>query len=88
MLLMETNLIDSVKQRIKKHEGYRDTVYLCSEGFRTIGYGHRCFDDEDWKDNKKYKWAFTGTPHKSSRHDLLFQFSDIKPFFLPQDPKI
>ena len=55
MLLMETNLIDSVKQRIKKHEGYRDTVYLCSQGFRTIGYGHRCFDDEGWEDNKKYK---------------------------------
>ena len=31
--------------------------------------------------NRKYKWAFTGTPHKTSRHDLLFQFSDIKPFF-------
>ena len=26
---------------------------------------------------RKYKWAFLGTPHKSSRHDLLFQFSDI-----------
>jgi len=33
------------------------------------------------KSERKYKWAFTGTPHKSSRHDLLFQFSKIKPFF-------
>ena len=31
--------------------------------------------------NRKYKWAFIGTPHKSSRHDLLFQLSDIKPSF-------
>ena len=31
--------------------------------------------------NRKYKWAFIGTPHKSSRHDLLYQFSEIKPFF-------
>ena len=31
--------------------------------------------------NKKYKWAFIGTPHKSSRHDLLFQLSDIKSSF-------
>ena len=31
--------------------------------------------------NRKYKWAFIGTPHKSSRHDLLFQFSAIKPSF-------
>ena len=28
-----------------------------------------------------YKWAFIGTPHKSSRHDLMFQFSGIKPFY-------
>ena len=31
--------------------------------------------------NKKYKWAFMGTPHKSSRHDLLFQLNMIKPSF-------
>ena len=24
---------------IKKHEGFRDTVYSCSEGYDTIGYG-------------------------------------------------
>ena len=39
------------------------------------------------KSNRKYKWAFTGTPHKSSRHDLLFQFSDIKPFFCHKTQK-
>ena len=33
------------------------------------------------KNDRKYKWTFTGTPHKSSRHDLLFQLSDIKPSF-------
>lgn len=55
MLLMETNLIDSTKDRIKKHEGYRDTVYICSAGKRTIGYGHLCYDDEGWIDDKKYK---------------------------------
>ena len=36
---------------------------------------------------RKYKWAFVGTPHKSSRHDLLFQFSDIKPFFCHKTKK-
>ena len=30
---------------------------------------------------RKYKWAFIGTPHKSSRHDLLFQLSQITPSF-------
>ena len=33
------------------------------------------------KSSRNYKWAFVGTPHKSSRHDLLFQFTDIKPNF-------
>ena len=33
------------------------------------------------KNIRKYKWAFIGTPHKSSRHDLLFQLSDIKPSY-------
>ncbi len=33
------------------------------------------------KNDRKYKWAFIGTSHKSSRHDLLFQLSDIKPSF-------
>ena len=54
MLLMETNLIEKTQDRIKKHEGYRNTVYKCSEGFRTIGYGLRCFEDEGWVDDKKY----------------------------------
>ena len=37
--------------------------------------------------NRKYKWAFTGTPHKSSRHDLLYQFSKINPFFCHKTKK-
>jgi len=36
---------------------------------------------------RKYKWAFLGTPHKSSRHDLLFQFSDIEPSFFHKTKK-
>ena len=36
---------------------------------------------------RKYKWAFIGTPHKSSRHDLLYQFLDIKPSFFHKTQK-
>tara|TARA_Y100000590_G_scaffold360828_1_gene417280 strand:+ start:4324 stop:5211 length:888 start_codon:yes stop_codon:yes gene_type:complete len=32
-------------------------------------------------EKRKYKWAFIGTPHKSSRHDLLFQLSEIASSF-------
>jgi len=36
---------------------------------------------ESLEAKRKYKWAFIGTPHKSSRHDLLFQFSSINPSY-------
>ena len=48
---------DDLKARIKKHEGFRDTVYLDSLGKRTVGYGHLCVENT-WNDNKKYSEAF------------------------------
>jgi lysozyme len=36
------NLVD----KIKKHEGYKSTVYQCTEGFDTIGYGFAIKDLE------------------------------------------
>ena len=43
----------TVKERIKEHEGFRDTVYLDTLGKRTVGYGHLCVEDH-WEDGKKY----------------------------------
>jgi len=34
-----------IKDRIKKHEGYRDTIYADSLGYSTIGYGHLVIED-------------------------------------------
>ena len=31
--------------RIKQHEGYRDTIYTDSLGYNTIGYGHLVVED-------------------------------------------
>ena len=45
-----------------------------------IGYKSGIFLKET-SDDRKYKWAFIGTAHKSSRHDLLFQLSSIQPSF-------
>ena len=45
-----------------------------------IGYKSGTFFNKEVSE-RKYKWAFIGTPHKSSRHDLLFQLSDIEPSF-------
>jgi len=40
----------SLINQIKKHEGFRSTVYECTEGYETIGYGFAIKDlklDED-----------------------------------------
>lgn len=41
---------NNLKERIKRHEGFRDKVYKCTEGYDTIGYGFAVKDlrlDED-----------------------------------------
>jgi lysozyme len=31
---------EKLKEELRRDEGFRDKVYLCSQGHRTIGYGH------------------------------------------------
>ena len=38
----------------KKHEGFRDTVYLDSLGKATIGYGHLLTEDDDFEEGIQY----------------------------------
>ena len=40
----------SLLNQIKKHEGFRPTVYQCTEGYDTIGYGFAVKDLELTKD--------------------------------------
>lgn len=35
--------MDILREQIKRHEGYRDTVYLDTEGNPTVGYGHHLY---------------------------------------------
>ena len=51
-----------------------------------VGYKSGTFFNKEVSE-RKYKWAFIGTPHKSSRHDLLFQLSGIEPFFFHRTKK-
>ena len=44
---------DRLIESVKKHEGYRDTVYRDTLNKRTIGFGHLCVEDH-WEDGKKY----------------------------------
>ena len=61
--------------------------YFENNKVKCIPIGYKSGVSNKQKNNRKYKWAFTGTPHKSSRHDLLFQFSNIKPFFCHKTEK-
>ena len=61
--------------------------YFKNSHIKCIPIGYKSGLVNKQKNKRKYKWAFTGTPHKSSRHDLLFQFSDIKPFFCHKTEK-
>ena len=45
--------MDSLLQSVKKHEGYRNKVYLDSLGKRTVGVGHLCVEDF-WVDDREY----------------------------------
>ena len=57
--------------------------YFKDENLSCLPMGHKTgiYHRKEIQD-RKYRWSFIGTPHKSSRHDLLFQFSKIKPSFI------
>ena len=48
--------METVMQRIKLHEGFRNKVYKDTLGKRTVGYGHLCVEDY-WEDDKEYTVA-------------------------------
>ena len=37
--------MDRLMESVKKHEGYRNKVYLDTLGKRTVGVGHLCVED-------------------------------------------
>jgi len=61
--------------------------YFNNQKVKCIPIGYKSGVALEEKRIRKYKWAFTGTSHKSSRQDLLFQFSDIEPFYCHKTKK-
>ena len=49
--------MDRLLESVKKHEGYRNKVYLDTLGKRTVGVGHLCVEDF-WEDDKEYSEKF------------------------------
>ena len=58
--------MDRLLASVKKHEGYRNKVYLDTLGTRTVGVGHLCVEDF-WEDDKEYEEKFLMT---ILEHDL------------------
>jgi lysozyme len=48
---------DKLLESVKKHEGYRNKVYLDTLGKRTVGVGHLCVENF-WEDDKEYEEDF------------------------------
>jgi|TARA_Y100000004_G_scaffold146606_1_gene167528 lysozyme len=49
--------LERLMESVKKHEGYRNKVYLDTLGKRTVGVGHLCTEDW-WEDDKEYEEEF------------------------------
>ena len=58
--------MDRLLASVKKHEGYRNKVYLDTLGKRTVGVWHLCVEDF-WEDDKEYEEKFLMT---ILEHDL------------------
>ena len=58
--------MDKLLESVKRHEGYRNKVYLDTLGKRTVGVGHLCVEDF-WEDDKEYEEKFLMT---ILEHDL------------------
>ena len=47
-------MYNDLKEQVKEHEGFVDTVYKDSLGFATIGYGHLVRPSDNFKEGVKY----------------------------------
>ena len=45
---------ETLKEKIKIHEGFRDTIYLDTLNKKTIGYGHLSVHEDDFVEGKPY----------------------------------
>ena len=45
---------DELAGSVKLSEGFRDHVYMDTEGFRTIGWGHKVVHEDNFEDGKTY----------------------------------
>ena len=54
---MNYDTYNKLLESVRKHEGYKNTVYLDTRNKRTVGVGHLCVEDF-WEDGKEYEESF------------------------------
>ena len=54
---MDFDTYNKLLESVKKHEGYKNHVYLDTRNKRTVGVGHLCVEDF-WEDGKEYDDSF------------------------------
>ena len=54
---MDFDTYNKLLESVKKHEGYKNHVYLDTRNKRTVGVGHLCVEDF-WEDGKEYEESF------------------------------
>lgn len=82
---MKNELKEIIKEDLIKHEGFKDEIYLDTEGLATFGIGHLVTEDD-----MEYGWP-VGTPVTPERIDNVFAedfevaVTDAKALFLNLD---
>ena len=80
--------MDKLLESVKKHEGYRNKVYLDTLGKRTIGVGHLCVEDF-WEDDKEYEESFLMEILEKDLQSAIDQADDMcKDLKISSDAKI
>ena len=68
--------MDRLLESVKKHEGYKNKVYLDTLGKRTVGVGHLCVEDF-WEDDKEYEEKFLMTILEHDLSDAIKGANDL-----------
>ena len=80
--------MDKLLESVKKHEGYRNKVYLDTLGKRTIGVGHLCVENF-WEDDKEYEESFLMEILEKDLQSAIDQADDMcKDLKISSDAKI
>ena len=80
--------MDKLLESVKKHEGYRNKVYLDTLNKRTVGVGHLCVEDF-WEDGKEYDEDFLMGILEKDLQSAIDQADDMcKNLTISDDAKI